>query len=333
MTPPPYLTVVIPAYDEAQSIGPLIDRLFSVLPELGSFEIIFINDGSTDGTEAILDQVQAGHPETVKVIHQRTNYGKAVALQTGFNHARGEIIVMMDGDLQDQPEEIPKMLALMKRNQLDMVNGWKINRQDPYSKTMPSGYFNKVMSALSGLVIHDFNCGLKAFKRECLTSFHLYGQMHRFIVYFIARRGFKVGEMEVAHAPRAYGRSKYGFKRNYHGLMDLLTVFFISRYMETPLYFFGFYGVASIALAVIIGTFFISMHFLSFGIVTPRWHLSEHPLWITAPILFLLGLIMIFFGLLGELITYYWTANRDLTPLTARKVGFGPQNCADNHHS
>ncbi|MBI5815590.1 MAG: glycosyltransferase family 2 protein [Nitrospinae bacterium] len=300
------ISVVIPVYNEVESLTPLMERLLPAMAAIGEpYEVIFIDDGSSDGTARALDNIGEKQRGLVKVIHFRTNMGKSAALQAGFDESAGELIVMMDGDLQDQPEEINKLLAALREKNLDMVTGWKANRMDPISKTFPSKFFNRMLNRLSGLSIHDFNCGLKAFKRECLTSFTLYGQLHRFILVLAAHRGFKVGEVPVIHAPRLYGVSKYGVKRFYHGIMDILTVFFITRYLESPLYFFGIYGVTSMLVAVPIGAYFLIMHFLSFGWADPRWRLTEHPIWIVSPILFLLGLIMIFFGLIGELITYH----------------------------
>lgn len=299
------ISVVIPAFNEADSIRPLTDRLLSALAPLGTHEVILVNDGSTDGTEKELESVRAEHPGIVKAIHLRTNCGKSVALQAGFNESSGEIIVMMDADLQDQPEEIPKLVQALGERGLDAVSGWKVRRQDPFIKTLLSSGFNLMARQMSGIEIHDFNCGLKAFYRECMQSFFLYGQLHRFILMFIAAHGFKVGEVEVWHSPRRYGRSKYGVKRIYHGFMDLLTVFFITRFLGSPLYFFGFYGVSAIAVAVPMGAFFVCMHFLSFFNGNPAWRLAEHPLWILSPVLFSIGVAMIFFGLIGELVTYH----------------------------
>lgn len=315
------ISVIIPVYNEVESVNPLVDRLAPVLAAMGGrYEVIFINDGSTDGTGAALDEIQRRLPGIVKVIHFRTNCGKADALQAGFSESNGDIFVMMDGDLQDQPEEIPALLLAMKEKNLDMITGWKLDRRDPISKTFPSRFFNKILNRLSGLDIHDFNCGLKAFRRECAQSFKLYGQLHRFILVLAAHNGFKVGEVPVKHAARAFGQTKYGVKRFYHGIMDILTVFFITRYLDSPLYFFGIYGVTAVALAFPIGAYFVVMHFLSFSMADPRWRLTEHPLWIMSPILFLLGLIMIFFGLIGELLTYHLNPANSYKRFIARRT-------------
>ncbi len=318
------ISVVVPVYNESESIPRLVDRLLPVLEKEGSYEVIFIDDGSDDGTDRALDEFAGKHPDVIKIIGLRTNCGKSVALQAGFNESSGNIIVMMDGDLQDRPEEIPKLLDAIREKGYDAVTGWKKNRQDPISKTFPSQYFNKMTSALAGLELHDFNCGLKAFRRECLGCFTLYGQLHRFILIFINHHGYKVGEVAVEHDPRLFGKSKYGTMRIYYGMMDLLTVFFITRYLDSPLYFFGVYGVGLAALSFPIGVYFITLHVLYFFNGIPEYHLSEHPLWIVSPILLLTGLIMIFFGLIGELLTYHHKSIRGNPYISyvKKKIGF-----------
>jgi glycosyltransferase involved in cell wall biosynthesis len=300
-----FISVVIPVFNEAGSIRELVDRLLAVLKPMGSHEVIFINDGSTDDTENLLNSVQKEHSSIIKVFHLRQNCGKSIALQKGFGKATGEYVVMMDGDLQDIPEEIPKLIEALEKNNLDAVTGWRFHRKDPILKTFPSKGFNIILRWLSGLNIHDFNCGFKAFRRKCLEHFSLYGQLHRFILVFIAYYGFKVGEVKLEHSPRRFGISKYGFKRMYYGFMDILTVFFITRYLESPLYFFGKYGLITIFISLPIGIYFLVMHFLSFAVNNPRMRLAEHPIWVISPVLFLLGFIMIFFGLIGELLTYH----------------------------
>lgn len=298
------ISVVIPAFDERDSLRPLVDRLMPVLSSLGSHEVIFVNDGSTDGTGAVLDALNKEYPDVIKDIHLRTNCGKSVALQYGFREASGELIVMMDADLQDRPEEIPALVKYLKENNLDVVTGWKFTRHDSISKTLPSRLFNYVVRRFSGLNIHDFNCGLKVMRRECLKDLRLYGQLHRFMVVLLAYQGFKVGEHKVEHSPRKYGYSKYGGKRMFGGLMDFLTIFFITRYMQAPLYFFGFYGLLCLLASFLYGGFFLALHLLSLFTDYPQGNLNEHPVWILAPGMFLVGLIFIFLGLIGEMICY-----------------------------
>ncbi|MEW6264271.1 MAG: glycosyltransferase family 2 protein [Thermodesulfobacteriota bacterium] len=325
------ISVVIPVFNEKDSVAPLTGRLLTVLTELGTHEVVFINDGSNDGTGQALEKVRQEHPEVIRVIHLRTNCGKAIALQTGFSRVRGDLVVMMDGDLQDQPEEIPKLLETMKLNGWDAVTGWKISRQDPILKIWPSRVFNLALNWLSKLNIHDYNCGLKVFRRECLSGLNLHGQMHRFIMLFIARHGFKVGEAAVEHAPRLHGESKYGLRRLFHGLMDFLTVFFITRYLESPLYFFGFYGLCAIGLSIPVGAYFIILHFHSWLVGYADGLLPRHPLWIISPVLFLLGLIMIFFGLLGQMITHHLISPHSFQGFIERETG--PADSRDDSRS
>lgn len=318
------ISVVIPVFNEEESLPILIGRLLPVLGGLGSHEVIFVNDGSTDGSGAVIDAIHAAHPDTVHAIHLRTNCGKAAALQVAFDVARGSLVAMMDADLQDQPEELPKLIAHLENRDLDAVTGWKARRMDSIDKTLPSKFFNRMMCRLSGLEIHDFNCGLKVFRRECLAGFRLYGQMHRFILLLIAHHGFRVDEVPVEHAPRLYGVSKYGVRRIFHGFMDLLTIFFITRYLWRPLHFFGLYGGLAIGFSLLSGFFYAFFHFYSILTRSPEWHLANHPLWMLSPILFLLGTIMVFFGLLGELLTYHAIRNGQAEFIARSTIGTTP---------
>lgn len=317
------ISVVVPIYNEADSLDPLVKRIVNIISLFDQAELILINDGSTDGSYEKVKQIALEYPSLIKLVSLRKNCGKSIALMAGFERACGHYIVMMDADLQDHPEEIPGLIEHLESNNLDAVTGWKKNRNDPITKTLPSKLFNKILQYLSGINIHDFNCGLKVFRRESLKSVVIYGQLHRFILILMAHRGYKVGEKAITHSARKYGKTKYGAKRIYHGLLDILTVFFLTRYLESPLYFFGFYGLSAILLSLPIGFYFISAHFLAviFG-WDPQWYLDKHPLWLISPILFLLGLIMIFFGLLGELITFHTISTRPFKELVEEEKGF-----------
>jgi len=315
------ISVVIPVFNESDSLRPLIDRLIPVLESYKKYEIIFVNDGSTDDTEDMIDALHEEYPDIIKSIHLRRNCGKSIALQTGFDVISGDLVIMMDGDLQDGPEAIPNLIKCMNDNNLDVVTGWKFKRFDPISKTLPSRIFNHVVRRFSGLNIHDFNCGLKIIHRKCLENLSLYGQLHRFMLVILANQGFKVGECRVEHSSRKYGYSKYRGHRLFEGLMDFLTIFFITRYLQSPLYFFGFYGLFCFIISFLYTSFFIALHIISLITYYPQGNLNEHPIWILGPVLFIAGMIFISFGLIGELIYHIYTTQLTTNNIH-RRVGF-----------
>jgi len=291
------VTVLIPVLDEAGTVRELSSRITAVLDGAGrSFEIVFVDDGSRDGTA---EQVRAAHAEDprIKLVRLRRNFGKAAALSAGFDQARGRIIITMDGDLQDDPEEIPRFLAAIEAQDLDLVSGWKRQRRDPASKRLPSLLFNWVTRRLAGVDLHDFNCGFKAYRREVLEQIAVYGELHRYIPVLASRRGFSVGEIPVHHHPRRYGVSKYGWDRLYKGLLDLITVLFITRYTRRPLHLFGAFGLLFLGLG-----FGINLY------LAIRWwggeYLSNRPLLLLGVLLMLLGIQVLTTGLLGEMITF-----------------------------
>jgi glycosyltransferase involved in cell wall biosynthesis len=233
------LSVVIPVYNEEESLPELYDRLNEVTGGLGwEYEYIFVDDGSTDRSILTLRELREKDPGHVNVISFRRNYGKSAALETAFRAVDGDIVVTMDADLQDDPREIPNLIAKLE-SEADLVSGWKRTRHDPISKTAPSKLFNSVTSFISGIKLHDFNCGLKAYRREVVDAITIYGELHRFIPVLAAWEGFKVDEIEVQHARRKYGRSKYGARRFLNGFFDLITVMFVTRRALNPLHFFG----------------------------------------------------------------------------------------------
>ena len=233
------LSVVIPVYNEEESLPELYERLNEVTAGLGmDHEYIFVDDGSTDRSIIVLRELREKDRAHVNVISFRRNYGKSAALDTAFRAVDGDVVVTMDADLQDDPREIPSLLAKLAAG-ADLVSGWKKTRHDPISKTAPSKVFNRATSLLSGIRLHDFNCGLKAYRREVVDSLTIYGELHRFIPVLAAWEGFKVDEIEVHHARRKYGHSKYGARRFLNGLFDLITVMFVTRRALNPLHFFG----------------------------------------------------------------------------------------------
>ena len=298
------LSVIVPLYNERESLPELRDRLFEALqsPEMAqcfgdgfSFEIIMVDDGSTDGSEKVIGELMVGRPE-IRLISFRRNYGKTEALSAGFRAASGEVVVTIDADMQDDPREIAA-LVMKIREGYDLVSGWKQERNDPLGKTAPSKLFNLTTRLFSGIPLHDFNCGLKAYSRELAASLDLHGEMHRYIPVLAHWRGFRVTEVPVSHHARKYGKSKYGAARFFAGLFDFLSVMFITRYLKRPMHFFGMMSLGSFFLG-----FCISLY------VTIEKYIFDKPAG-NRPILFL-GILLIilgvqFFstGLLGEMLS------------------------------
>lgn len=298
------ISVLIPVLDEAETILTLAAEVAGVLDRLGrSFEIIFVDDGSGDGTPLKVREAHARDPR-VKLVRLRRNFGKAAALSAGFDQSRGHILITMDGDLQDDPEEIPRFLDTLESQGLDLVSGWKRTRQDPAGKRLPSRLFNWVTRRLAQVDLHDFNCGFKAYRREVLGEVAVYGELHRYIPVLASRRGFAVGEIEVHHRPRLHGVSKYGWDRLYKGLLDLITVLFITRYTRRPLHLFGAVGLVFLA-----GGFGINLYL---AILWARGsYLSNRPLLLLGILLMLLGIQVLTTGLIGEMITFKNFRRRD----------------------
>jgi len=238
------LSIVIPVYDEQPSLLSLREQIADVAQEHRlDLDILFVDDGSRDGSWAEIERLAKLFPGT-RGIRFRRNFGKAAALAAGFDHATSPIVMTMDADLQDDPKEIPRFLDALNQG-LDVVSGWKKVRHDPWHKTGPSRLFNALVGRLTGVRIHDHNCGFKAYRREIFDEIHLYGELHRFVPVLANARGWKVGEIVVQHHPRTYGKSKYGTKRLLKGLLDLLTIYFLTGYSQRPLHFIGSIGLAS----------------------------------------------------------------------------------------
>lgn len=296
--------MLVPVYNEADSVGELCRRVAEVLDGAGrSFELVFVDDGSDDGTP---DRVHEAHrrDRRVKLVRLRRNFGKAAALTAGRDHSRGRLVVTMDGDLQDDPEEIPRFLDKLESEDLDLVSGWKKRRRDPVSKRWPSKLFNWVTRHLASVDLHDFNCGFKIYRREVLEQVAVYGELHRYIPVLASRRGFSVGEIEVRHHPRLHGRSKYGWDRFYKGLLDLITVLFITKYTRRPLHLFGLVGLAFLLTGFVI-------NFYLFVLWLGGEYLSDRPLLLFGVLLMLLGIQVLTTGLVGEMITFKNFRSRD----------------------
>jgi len=289
------ISVVVPVHNEERSVALLLDELGSALDGIGRpWEAVFVDDGSTDGTFSALTRLHAAS-DNVRIVRLRRNFGKAAALQAGFEEARGDVIVTIDGDLQDDPAEIPRLLAKLDEG-FDLVSGWKTKRRDPLSRRIPSRIFNAVSGRMSGLRLHDLNCGLKAYRAEVLRGLRLYGELHRFVPVLAHYRGFRVAEVPVNHRPREHGRSRYGMERYVRGFLDLLTVTFMGRYRHRPLHLFGSLG---LVLSVLGGVVLAYLTVLKLG----GHAIGHRPLLTLGVLLVVVGIQLLSLGLLSELIT------------------------------
>ncbi|MFQ5638735.1 MAG: glycosyltransferase family 2 protein [bacterium] len=290
------LSVVIPLLNEEESLQELYSRLSGVLCQFEKpVEILFVDDGSIDNSFDVLTQLHAKDSQ-VRVFQFRKNYGKSAALAVGFSKARGQVIVTMDADLQDDPKEIPKLIEKLHEG-YDLVSGWKKHRKDPLVKRVTSKLFNRVTCWLTGLRIHDINCGIKAYRREVTENMGVYGQLHRFLPVMAQWEGFRVGEIVVEHHARKYGKTKFGLSRFAAGFFDLITVLFITRYTKRPLHLFGSAGMLSLLVGCLISVF------LAVERIFFEKYLSNRPLLFLGIVLIIVGVQFVSIGLLGEMIT------------------------------
>ncbi len=290
------VTVMVPVFNEVEAISPLYEATRRVMDGLGRpWEIIFINDGSTDGSDHRLDELAAADPH-VRVLHFRRNFGQTAAMMAGFDHARGEVIVPMDGDNQNDPSDIPKMLEKINEG-FDVVSGWRKDRQDnALQRNLPSIMANRLISRVSGVSLHDFGCSLKAYRAEVIKGVRLYGEMHRFLPIYAKWHGARITEVPVNHFARKTGSSKYGLERVVKVLFDLLTVKFMDKFMLKPMYLFGFWGMAFFAASFVfvVWTFYMR---------TKGYYFTATPLPMMAVFSFMTGIICGLMGLLAEMIT------------------------------
>jgi glycosyltransferase involved in cell wall biosynthesis len=295
-SPAPEVSVVIPVLDEEGTVAELARRVAEVLEEAHrDFEIVFVDDGSSDATVERIRGAHGADPR-VKLVRLRRNFGKAAALCAGFEASRGDVVITMDGDLQDEPAEIPNFLAKLDEG-FDLVSGWKKQRRDPVSKRWPSKLFNWATRKLAQVDLHDFNCGFKAYRREVLDQIAVYGELHRYIPVLASRKGFRVGELAVVHNARRHGYSKYGWDRYYKGLLDLITVLFITRYTRRPLHLFGAIGLVCCGAGFVINAYLAIIWALGSS-------LSNRPLLLLGILLMLVGIQVLTTGLIGEMITF-----------------------------
>jgi glycosyltransferase involved in cell wall biosynthesis len=291
------LSIVIPVINEEGNLNELHQRLSATLSNIGlPYEIIFIDDGSSDGTWPLIRKL-ARDDQHISALRHRRNFGKARALSNGFTAATGDVVITMDGDLQDDPDELPRFLEELN-NGYDLVSGWKQNRQDPLGKTAPSRLFNWTVRKVSGVQLHDFNCGFKAYRHEVTDSIRLYGELHRFTPVLANAEGFRVAELPVKHHARKWGQSKYGWSRLVKGFLDLLTVMFLTKYRQRPMHLFGIPGIVAIFLGVCIGLF------LTFEKFARDEQIGTRPLLMLAVLLIVIGTQFFGLGLLGEFLAH-----------------------------
>jgi glycosyltransferase involved in cell wall biosynthesis len=289
------LSIVIPLYNEAENVPPLAEEIRRALDPLGiTYEVIVVDDGSTDATWERLEAVHTEDPRWVLVALRR-NFGQTAAMSAGFDHARGEVIVTLDGDLQNDPADIPRLLQLAK--DYDVVSGWRRNRQDPFlSRRLPSRLANWLISRVTGVTLHDYGCTLKAYRREVIEHLRLYGEMHRFIPAIASWMGISLIEMDTHHRPRRFGRSKYGIGRTLRVVLDLLTVKFLLSYASKPIQMFGLLGLGAGTVGLGIAGYLTFIK-LAFGA-----QIGQRPLLVLAVLLILVGVQLIVMGLLGEML-------------------------------
>ena len=301
------ISLIIPIYNESESISLLIDEIKQVMfLNKFDYEIIVVNDGSKDNSYSILKNL-ANKTEELIAINLRKNYGQTAALAAGFDNASGQIVIALDGDLQNDPNDIPKLIEGI-HDGYDLVCGWRFNRKDKLlDRRIPSKIANKIIGMVTGIYLHDYGCSLKAFKKEVIDDIKLYGELHRFLPVLADNEGAKIKEIKVNHRSRKYGSSKYGIDRTFRVLMDLLTVWFMNKFLTRPMYVFGFIGIISIISSLLISSYLIIIKFFGEDI-------GSRPLLIFALILGIAGIQLFSFGLLGELLmrTYHESQNRPI---------------------
>lgn len=295
------ISVLVPAYNEEESLGELCEWIDRVMKKNKfSYEVVIVDDGSSDATWETIEQIGSGNPE-VKGIKFRRNYGKSAALNVGFEAVQGDVVITMDADLQDSPEEIPDLYNMIMKDDYDLVSGWKKKRYDPISKTLPSKFFNGTTRMMSGIKLHDFNCGLKAYKRSVVKQIEVYGEMHRYIPVIAKWAGFtKIGEKVVQHQERKYGVTKFGFERFINGFLDLISISFVSRFGKRPMHFFGTMG----------SLFFLSGGIAALWIILDKifkWNahrsITEQPIFYLALVAMIIGAQLFLAGFLAEMIS------------------------------
>lgn len=297
------ISVVIPVYNEEDSLPELMQWIASVMATHGfAYEVVFVDDGSSDRSWETIASLAWEYPQ-VRGYSFRRNHGKSAALYTGFEAAIGEVVITMDADLQDSPDEIPELYRMITEQGYDLVSGWKKNRKDPVGKTLPSRFFNATARCVSGIKLHDFNCGLKAYRRKVVKSIEVYGEMHRYIPILAKKAGFsRIGEKVVDHYPRRYGKTKFGMERMLKGYLDLITVTFITRFGRSPMYIFGGLGTLMFLLGGFTTVWLIAEKIYRQNHGFTVRGVADQPLFFIALTAVILGVMLFLAGFVGELI-------------------------------
>lgn len=296
------ISVVIPLYNEDESLPELSEWIARVMDENGfSYEILFIDDGSKDDSWKVIEKLSLENPH-IRGFRFVRNYGKTAALQTGFQAARGEVVITMDADLQDSPDEIPELYKMIREDRFDLVSGWKKKRYDPITKTVPTKIFNAATRSISGVSLHDFNCGLKAYRKEVVKNITIYGEMHRYIPVIAKWNGFrKIGEKVVQHRARKYGYTKFGLERFIFGFLDLLSIAFVNKFGRRPMHLFGSLGTLMFFLGSVIAFWLLGKKIYNIYHLQPYRNVTENPLFFLALVAIMVGSQLFLAGFLGEL--------------------------------
>ena len=314
------VSIVVPVFNEEESLPELHDWIHRVAQEESlAIEILLINDGSTDNSWSVIKSLGERNP-LVRGFKFNRNYGKSAALHVGFQEARGEVVITMDADLQDSPDEIAALRKMIRDEGYDLVSGWKKKRLDPITKTLPSRFFNRVTRWVSGIELHDFNCGLKAYRTDVVKNIEVYGEMHRYIPLLAKWHGFtRIGEKVVEHRPRKYGKTKFGLERFVNGFLDLISVSFVTRFRKRPMHFFGSLGITSFLVGFAITAWLIGEKVYLVSKHTPARDITDQPLFFLALVAIITGTQLFLAGFLAEMITQVNPRKTDY--LITEKVG------------
>ncbi len=298
------ISVVVPLYNEEESLPELMAWIEKVMSENNfSYEVVFVDDGSNDSSWEVITSLKENYA-AVKGIKFRRNYGKSAALNVGFEAVQGDVVITMDADLQDSPDEIPELYRRIKEENYDLVSGWKAKRYDPITKTIPTKLFNAATRSMSGIQLNDFNCGLKAYRHDVVKTIEVYGEMHRYIPVIAKWAGFtKIGEQVVEHRARKYGTTKFGLSRFINGFLDLLTIFFVGKFGKRPMHFFGAIGASSVFIGTIMAIWLIGVKLYHIAWGSPYREVTDQPMFYLALTAVIIGTQLFLAGFIGELVT------------------------------